>query len=299
MSSFADRLDWNLLHTFMIVVQERSMTRASLRLHKTQSAISQAIARLEDSVGVKLLHRSRTGLSPTPAGKRLLDQAQLVFTTISRMPIALEETSEAVSGKIKIVMIDSIVCPDFDASLTNFFSIYPEVELEISIDTTSSVINAVELGACTCGISDGVIPEKFKSKEILRESFALFCCGAHRLAGMRDISDSDLRDEPFVGFTADVLGGAHMGDVTAFRAKASIGQHVRGLSSYVSEVRRMIECGLGIGFLPLHLAESHLSDGKLWRLPMLDEVPQAPVYLFSNPSVTLSQAEQLFLQKIS
>ena len=298
MSTFADQLDWNLLHTFMVVVQEKSMTRASKRLFRTQPAISQAIARLEQLAGIKLLNRSRMGLSPTPAGERLLEQAQLVFTTISRMPVVFENSSEAVTGKIKIATIDSVVCPELDAKLTEFFSSHPGVDLEISVVTTAAIISAVELGTCTCGISDGVIPTKFKSREFVRESFALFCSGTHRLAGKRELSNTDLRNEPFVGFTADVLGGAHMGDVTAFRAKASIGQRVRGLSSYVNEVRRMIECGLGIGFLPLHLAEPHTENGKLWRLPPYQEMPQAPIYLLSNPAVRLSRAEELFLNKV-
>ena len=101
-----------------------------------------------------------------------------------------------------------------------------------------------------------------------------------------------------MGFTADVLGGQHMGDVTAYRAKSSIGQKVRGLSSYVSEVRRMIECGFGIGFLPLHFAAPHLAAGRIWRLPPYDDEPSAPVFLISNPSILLSRADQLFMEML-
>jgi DNA-binding transcriptional LysR family regulator len=296
MSDFANQLDWNLLHTFLVVVQEKSMTRASKRLFRTQPAVSQAIARLEQTTGVRLLNRSKSGLSPTPAGERLLEQVQSVFTTISRMPVAFENVPEALTGKIRIATIDSVVSAELDTALSEFFSLHPSVDLEISVTTTAAIIQAVELGTCTCGISDGVIPDSLRSREFVRESFALFCGMSHPLAGRRDVTDADLRYQPFVGFTADVLGGAHMGDVTAFRAKASIGQRVRGLSSYVNEVRRMIECGLGIGFLPVHLAEAQLKEGKLWRLPPFDDVPQAPIFLLSNPSIRLTRAEEMFLK---
>src|ERR1700751_5810939 len=42
-----DRLDWNLLRTFLVIMQERSVSRAAARLHLTQPAVSQALKRLE------------------------------------------------------------------------------------------------------------------------------------------------------------------------------------------------------------------------------------------------------------
>ncbi len=42
-----DRLDWNLLRTYLTIMQERSISRAAARLHLTQPAVSQALKRLE------------------------------------------------------------------------------------------------------------------------------------------------------------------------------------------------------------------------------------------------------------
>ncbi|MGE8671988.1 MAG: LysR family transcriptional regulator, partial [Achromobacter kerstersii] len=52
-----ERMDWNLLRTFMFVVQERGVGRAAQALHLSQPAVSQALKRLEDAVGGMLLHR--------------------------------------------------------------------------------------------------------------------------------------------------------------------------------------------------------------------------------------------------
>ena len=131
------------------------------------------------------------------------------------------------------------------------------------------------------------------------ERFGLFCGTTHRLNGRRNVSDSELRAEPFIGFNADVLGGKHMSDVTAYRAKTSIGQHVRGQSAYVSEVRRMIELGLGIGFLPLHLAEPFVTEGSLWRLPPYSDEPTAQIYLVTNPEIQLSEPERFFFDYVA
>ncbi|QGX99587.1 LysR family transcriptional regulator [Roseovarius faecimaris] len=294
MSDFANKLDWNLLRVFMVVMQEKNMTKAAAALYRTQPAVSQAMKRLEESAGVQLFERRRSGLLPTRAGQELLEQIRPIFASIARMPQTFSHAPRAVSGKVVLAAIDQVMSPEIDRAIEQFFYDHPAVDLEITIETTEKILRAVTLGTVTLGITDGTIPDGLEARELLRERFGLFCGRNHPLYGRRDVSISDLRAEPFIGFNADVLGGKHMNDVTAYRAKVSIGQRVRGQSPYVNQVRRMIELGLGIGFLPLHLAEPFVAKGSLWRLPPYSEEPSARVYLVTNSEIQLSEAEKLF-----
>lgn len=298
MSDFARNLDWNLLYTFMVVVQNESMTKAADELLRSQPAVSLAIKRLEKSTGQRLLGREGNRMTVTPAGQALYAQATEIYSAISRLPLTFEKAPLSLTGRITIATIDHVESRDFDAPLSAFFAKYPKVELEILVATTADVIRMVERGSATFGLCDGVIPRGLGARELMRERFGLYCGAGHHLAGRTDLGPMDLRGEPFIGFTADVLGGSHMGDVTAYRARASIGQYVRGQSSHVNEVRRMIECGLGIGFLPTHLAEPFVAKGFLFRLPPYEKEPTATVYLISNPAVSLSEAEQRLLDEI-
>lgn len=298
MSDFAKNLDWNLLYTFMVVVQNESMTKAGEELLRTQPAVSLAIKRLEQSTGKRLLLRKGNRISVTPAGQALYEQATEIYSTISRLPLAFEKAPKSLTGKIRIASIDSIDSQKFNARLSYFFERHPHVELEMQVATTADVIRLVERGAVTFGLSDGVIPDHLYKAELLTERFGLYCGGHYHLAGRTDLQANDLRGEPFIAFTADVLGGSHMGDVTAFRARASIGQYVRGQSSFVHEVRRMIQCGLGIGFLPIHLAAPFVAQGKLFRLPPYHDEPSATVYVIANKTAPLSEAEQILLDDL-
>lgn len=298
MVEFPARLDWNLLHTFLVVVQEGSMTRAAQKLSRTQPAISQAIRRLEDATGTSLLRRGRDGLVPTAAGRILLEQARAVYATVSRIPVALDGASDDVAGKIRIVTIDGVVSGTLDRILRAFFERHSAVDLEIEVSTTAAIIGAVERGTCTFGITGGSIPDHLKSRLLLSETYGLYCGRQHALAGQTEVSPSILRQQPFIGFPADILGGPHMTEVTALRARMSIGQRVRGQSGVVNEVRRMIECGLGIGLLPVHLAAPSVAAGSLWRLPPYEDCPQAPIYLVRNPAIELSSAETALLARL-
>lgn len=295
MSDFARNLDWNLLYTFMVVVQKGSITKAAEELLRTQPAVSLAIKRLENNTGTALLSRNGNRFSVTPAGLALFEQASTIYSTISRLPLVFEQAPRSLTGNIKIATIDNVESEWLDERLSEFFANFPGVKLEMEVATTADVIRMVKLGTTTLGISDGVIPRGLRKHTLKTERFGLYCGARYHLAGRRDVSIENLRGEPFVGFTADVLGGSHMGDVTAFRAKASMGQSVRARSSFVNEVRRMISCGMGIGFLPTHLGDPFAEQGELFRLPPYKDEPEAQIYLISNPAITLSGAERVCL----
>ena len=298
MDKFARNLDWNLLYAFMAIVQEEGVTRAAERLHVTQPAVSLALKRLEETVGVRLIDRGSGKLKMTPAGEALYPEACRLYAAISRLPVIFKQAPQAVSGKITISIISQVISNDFDKALSTFLRNHPRVELSISIKAVMEIIRELELGKVTLGICGGVIPKILTKKWLMREAFGLFCGKSHSLFGKSNLALENLRGEPFVTFTADILGGEHMSDVTALRAKASIGQYVRGRSCNVSEVRRMIEIGLGIGFLPLHLAEPYVKSGVLWRLPPYDEAPSDDIYLIYNPATNFNIAERIFLAQL-
>lgn len=298
MDQFARNLDWNLLYTFMVIVQEEGIVTAAQRLYVTQPAVSSALKRLEEAVGVRLIDRGSGKLTMTPAGEALYPEACRLYAAISRLPVTFKKVPQSVSGKISISTISQVISSDFDIALSNFFRNHPKVELSISVKAVVEITREVELGQITLGICGGVIPDILTKQWLLKEEFGLFCGKSHSLFGKSNLTFDDLREEPFVTFTADILGGSHMSDVTALRAKASIGQFVRGRSCNVSEVRRMIEIGLGIGLLPIHLASPYEQSGNLWRLPPYDEVPSDDIYLIYNPATNFSLAERIFLGQL-
>ena len=68
------------LYYFVTVAEEGQITRAAARLHIAQPALSQAISRLENAVGVKLLARESRGVSLTPAGAAFFEKARRAVT---------------------------------------------------------------------------------------------------------------------------------------------------------------------------------------------------------------------------
>jgi DNA-binding transcriptional LysR family regulator len=294
---FARNLDWNLLRTFVVVVQEGSITGAANRLLLQQPAVSMALKRLEETVGHRLIERRPGHFEMTEAGRKVYLQAREIFGAVVRLPDLTADAGVEISGHISIHTISHAHNPRWDEMLAAFFRDHPAASVSFTVDTTANVIRAVERKVATLGLSDGVIPEALSRTLFARERHALYCGRGHRLYGVGDLRLDDLRGEPFVSFTADVLGGQHMGPVTAVRAYASFGQWVRAASCNVEEVQRMIGAGIGIGMLPTHLTREMVARGELWQLPPYDDLPVTETFQIANPGSPLNAAETAFLER--
>jgi DNA-binding transcriptional LysR family regulator len=88
-SSTQPAIDLRQLQYLVVVVEEGQITRAAQRLHLAQPALSQAIARLETQLGVRLLERLPRGIEPTPAGAAFYEKAQVALRAVEEAQDAL------------------------------------------------------------------------------------------------------------------------------------------------------------------------------------------------------------------
>lgn len=296
---FAHNLDWNLLRTFVVVVEEGSITAAANRLLLQQPAVSMALKRLEQTVGQKLIDRRPGRFDLTEAGEKLHRQCRDIFAAVVRLPNALETAGDDITGHVSIHSVSHAHNPAWDRKLESFFRLYPKATLSITVETTVSVISAVERNIATIGLCDGNIPDALGKTFHIREQYGLYCGWGHRLFGVEGAALNALRGDPYIAFIADVLGGQHMNAITAVRAMGSFGQQVRAVSCNVEEVLRLIAANIGIGMVPDHLAAPGLAAGDLWQLPPYELLPTTDVFRITNPNAILNPAETAFLRHVA
>jgi len=285
------QLDWNLLRTFMVVVDEGGITPAANFLGLKQPTISAALKRLEDRFGRKLVNRSPNHFSVTPLGQVLYAEARSVFGTISQLPNLMSGMDDQVTGHISIAVASHVVSPHFDAVLEQFNAAHPQVTYSISTVDSAEVVahlqqNRVTLGICLLQEP----PLRLETRTLYREYFGFYCGPKHRLFGQDDIRMSELKGENAVSFQTDEVNGP-LFSVAGLRQQAGMKPGLKGISSSLPEVRRMIISNIGIGALPVHVAQRDVKQGLLWQLPPYSNLPAIDIYVVTNPKRTLNRAE--------
>ena len=101
---FPWNLDWNLLRTFMVVVDQGGITPAAHFLGLKQPTISAALKRLEDIIGRRLVNRSPKHFSVTPWGRVIYAEASSIFGAVAQLPDLMSALEEEVTGRISIAV---------------------------------------------------------------------------------------------------------------------------------------------------------------------------------------------------
>jgi DNA-binding transcriptional LysR family regulator len=153
--------------------------------------------------------------------------------------------------------------------------------------------NRVTLGVCLFYHQ----PPDLDSRILYRQYFGLFCGPSHRLYGRPNIDPAELRDENVVSFFTDELDGPLSG-VAHLRRRLRMRQDPKGLSSNLPEVRRMIVANIGIGALPVHVAQKDVQTGLLWQVPPYKSLPAVDIHMLTNPRRSMNHAEKALLEML-
>lgn len=126
-------LDLSGIVVFLAVAEARSFRAAAERLGVTRSAVSQAIRRMEDRLGVALIHRTTRSVSLTEAGERL---QQRVAPALAEVEIALDATRDrdvAPTGLLRLAV--SSIAERFLSGplLASFGHAHPGVQLDVTV----------------------------------------------------------------------------------------------------------------------------------------------------------------------
>lgn len=126
--------DPKLLHTFVTIVECGSFTGAGKRVHRTQSAVSMQVRRLEKLFGRRLFERSGRSVKLTGDGEVLFDHARRILRTNQEALTALNEVP--LEGEITVGAPDDYAMSFLPLILARFAGICPSVRLNIVCESS-------------------------------------------------------------------------------------------------------------------------------------------------------------------
>jgi DNA-binding transcriptional LysR family regulator len=125
------RLKLRDLHVFATVTQCGSMAKAAAQLGVSQPSVSEVIAALEHTFGVRLLDRSARGVEPTIYGRALLKRSTAAFDELRQSSRDIEFLSDATTGRLTIGCAESVAAGVLPAIVDVFGGRYPGVTVQV------------------------------------------------------------------------------------------------------------------------------------------------------------------------
>ena len=196
-------MDFKQIENTLKISESESISKASLDLYITQSALNQQLLRLEDELGVKLFQRSKSGVFPTEAGTVYLDYARRLLALKKELTDVMSDYSSFKTGTIKVGLPTVRGYEMFTNIFPKFYGLYPQIRLEpleLSVKRQMRLISqgALDLAFMTLTESDQSDDEYLP---IMEEEIFLAIPKTHPLACVSEGEEIELkllRDEKFV-----------------------------------------------------------------------------------------------------
>jgi DNA-binding transcriptional LysR family regulator len=262
------RVDLLSLKLFVAIFEEQSIARAAEREHIAPSALSKRLSDLEESFGLALFHRTRSGLDPTPAAHAMLQHAQRVLRDVTLLESELADHSTGLKGTVRICANVWAIVEYLPADLAVFLASHPRVRVEIEEGVSSAIVQAVT----TDGAEIGVVAEHDHAPGLTvvpyrRDRLVAVMPAAHPLAEQSGVTFAQMLDFQLIGGRR---GSAV--DELARRAASAAGRTRQGRInvSGFEAVCRMAEAGIGIGLVPWGCAERYRRVERIAVVPLLE-----------------------------
>jgi DNA-binding transcriptional LysR family regulator len=122
------------LSAFAAVADDRSFTRAAIRLGVSRSAISHSVRSLEERLGLRLLARTTRTVAPTEAGERLLASLRPALEGVSSALREVAQFREKPAGVVRLIAPSIVLSTLLSPRLAKFSRDYPEIALDITAE---------------------------------------------------------------------------------------------------------------------------------------------------------------------
>ncbi|MHB1669102.1 MAG: LysR family transcriptional regulator [Thiomonas sp.] len=260
-------LDLRHLSTLQALAETGSLTRAALRVHLTQSALSRQIAVLEDHYGQRLFERTQPAVRFTPAGQRLLDLAAEVLPRVRDAERALAQLREGQSGSLRIA-VECHSCfdwlmPAMDALRPR----WPEVEMDLLSGFLADPLQPVLDGRADLAVLHEAPPPSaaFAVLPLFSFDFVALLARDHPLAAQSALQAADFAAETLITYP---VPDDKLDVMRQLLIPAGVRPAARRSAELTAAIVQLVASKRGIAVLPRWAALPYLERGYVVGRPL-------------------------------
>ena len=287
----------NELRYVLAVAQERNFRRAAEKSFISQPALSLAIQKLEEELGVKIFERGKSEISITHVGVQIVEQAQRAMEEVGRIREIAKQGNDQLVGALRVGIIYSVgpyLLPDLIPALKR---LAPKMPLEVEENITANLDALLRNGK----LDVIIIALPFGDTGILTqplydEPFEVVVSNDHHWANRRSIKPSELAAEKVL-----LLDSGHCFSNQVAEACPDLNRKGAEIQQGTSleTIRNMVASGLGITVLPASANSARYRNRLLKVIPFTKPAPARRIALAWRKSFARDQAIAVLAQAIS
>jgi LysR family transcriptional regulator, regulator for metE and metH len=248
------------------IAEEGSVTRAGLRLHLTQSALSHQLRDAEERLGLRLFDRVGRRLQLSAAGERVLASARSVLAELSRVETELRGDAAKPREQIRLTTQCNTVYHWLPSRLRRFQRTHPDVELEVVAGATDDPIPALTGGEIDLAIVHRYTRDpRLRFVPLFRDEVVVVMRPAHRLARARFVAAADFASERLILYSIPRESNLVFSEVLI---PAGVSPKRVTHIQLTEAIVEMVKAGVGISVLPRWSVAPQLERGELIARPL-------------------------------
>ncbi len=280
------------LEVLVAVAQEKGFSRAAERLHRSQPAVSQAIARLEEELERSLFDRSSKDGTLTDAGRVLYDYAVQLLNLRRDAHAALRELSDLRGGKV-VIAANEYTVSHLLPFVATFRGRHPDVKVEVKRSLASEIPSELLRRDAELGVlSYRPAQPGLEVVQVSSDELVLLVPPGHRLAGRARVSLRELGAESFLAH--NVRSHYRERVIRTFESHRTPLRIALELPT-LEAIRRLVERGVGVALMPRRAAEAEIARGDLVAVTIREMREERPIFLAYRGAAELSHAARAFL----
>ena len=292
--------DVNFEHykVFYYVAKLNNITSAAHALYLSQPSVSRCISNLEEELGCRLFTRSKKGVELTAEGQQLYKHVRIAckhfFSAEEELSLMHQETT----GVLRLAISDAAFKQRLISRISAFHTLYPSVHLKIDNMPTPETIEAVHTNV----VDMAIVTTPFSSNYELNitelctlQDIAVAGSGFEQLRN-RTLSLEELNRYTLITLEEGSSTRHYFNKL--FHQNGVLMNPDIELSS-ISQVLPLVRSNLGIGFVPLRIAEEDIRTGKVFRINLKEEIPPRSIGLITDSEYDISDIMIAFTEVLT
>ncbi|MCV0440402.1 MAG: LysR family transcriptional regulator [Hydrogenophaga sp.] len=246
------RIELRQWRQFVVLAEELHFGRAAARLHMTQPPLTQAIAGLEQTLGVRLFDRTRRSVALAPAAAALLPEVRELLVRAQGLPALARAAAAGEMGRLRLAFVSTVGFELLPRWVRAFRQRWPQIALELIEATGDVQLEMLARGEADAGMvlhSPGLQAPGLASARIASEPLVVALPESHPLAAHDHPGLAALLAEPLVIFPRRILPTLHDAIFALYHGSDRAPQ-VAQEAIQMQTIVNLVSAGLGLAWVP-------------------------------------------------